>query len=67
MSNMWVYVQRDEFLIGYMTPKDDSVVIIDDEYFVFPKAIFMAFVENNEVTVEISYNDCEKYEKGGES
>ena len=67
ITSMWAYIKRGDFHVDFMPPKGVMVVFTDEndypiEEYVFPRVIFTAIIEDNEVVVLIHYNNCEWFE-----
>ena len=68
VTSMWTYIKRGDFSIDFMPPKDVIIAFTDEndypiEEYVFPRVIFTATIEDDEIIASIHYNDCEWFEE----
>ena len=68
VTSMWTHIKRGDFSIDFMPPENVMVALTDEndypiETYAFPRVIFTATIEDNEVIATIHYNDCEWFEE----
>lgn len=68
VTSMLVSIKRGDFSVDFMPPENVIVAFTDEndypmEEYVFPRVIFTATIEDDEIIASIHYNDCEWFEE----